>query len=170
MTSARTKSSAALHLARTGADGRAPAADAAQEAHCITVTPARLAESKQGHQVFEGISAESAGARGLCLHVVSFPAGGRARAHLHRDHESAVYMLEGEVVAWYGADLEHSFRLRQGEMAYIPAGVAHLPVNASPDRPAVCVVARTDPNEQESVELLPELDRLPHVGAWPIAA
>jgi uncharacterized RmlC-like cupin family protein len=35
----------------------------------------------------------------------------------------------------------------------------HLPANVS-DRPASAVIARTDPMEQESVELLPELDGL----------
>ena len=47
-------------------------------------------------------------------------------------------------------------------MVYIPAGVPHLPINASEHEPATCVVARTDPNEQESVVLLPELEALPH--------
>ena len=33
----------------------------------------------------------------------------------------------------------------------------HLPMNTT-DEPCVCVLARTDPNEQESVVLLPELE------------
>ncbi len=44
-------------------------------------------------------------------------------------------------------------------MMYIPAGVPHLPANIS-DAPCSAVIARTDPNEQESVVLLPELDGL----------
>ena len=44
-------------------------------------------------------------------------------------------------------------------MFYIPAGVPHLPTNLS-DKPASAVITRTDPNEQESVVLLPELDAL----------
>ena len=43
--------------------------------------------------------------------------------------------------------------------SYIPAGVPHLPANLS-DKPASAVITRTDPNEQESVVLLPELDAL----------
>jgi uncharacterized RmlC-like cupin family protein len=34
----------------------------------------------------------------------------------------------------------------------------HLPYNPSDQVPVVAVIARTDPNEQESVILLPELD------------
>jgi uncharacterized RmlC-like cupin family protein len=34
-----------------------------------------------------------------------------------------------------------------------------LPANLS-DKPSSAVIARTDPNEQESVVLLPELDQL----------
>ena len=63
------------------------------------------------------------------MHVITIPPGGRARAHLHEAHESAV---------------------------------PHLPINASADAPVTFVAARTDPNEQESVVLLPELDALAH--------
>jgi uncharacterized RmlC-like cupin family protein len=49
--------------------------------------------------------------------------------------------------------------VRAGDMFYIPAGVPHLPANLS-DQPVTAVIARTDPNEQESVVLLPELDSL----------
>ena len=41
---------------------------------------------------------------------------------------------------------------------YIPAGMPHLPYNLSATESCVAVIARTDPNEQESVILLPELD------------
>ena len=137
-------------------------AAAPSEDHCIAIKPDRLSESKQGHQVFEGVSAQSTGARALCMHVIAIPPGGRARAHLHEDHESAVYMVTGEVICWYGDHLQHRFTVRAGEMAYIPAGVPHLPINASEDEPLTCIVARTDPNEQESVVLLPELEALAH--------
>ena len=132
------------------------------EEHCIAIKPGGLSESKQGHHVFEGISAQSTGARALCMHVIAIPPGGRARAHLHEEHESAVYMVEGEVICWYGDRLQHRFTVRAGEMAYIPAGVPHLPINASEDEPVTCIVARTDPSEQESVVVLPELELLWH--------
>ena len=44
-----------------------------------------------------------------------------------------------------------------GDLFYIPAGVPHLPANLSSE-PASAIIARTDPNEQESVVLLPHLD------------
>ena len=137
------------------------------EEHCVAVKPGGLSESKQGHHVVEGISAQSTGSRALCMHVIEIPPGGRARAHLHEDHESAVYMVQGEVLCWYGDRLQHSFTVRAGEMAYIPAGVPHLPINASDDVPVTCIVARTDPNEQESVVVLPELEALAHVRPTP---
>jgi uncharacterized RmlC-like cupin family protein len=72
-------------------------------------------------------------------------------------------MVEGEVICWYGDRLQHRFTVRAGEMAYIPAGVPHLPINASADEAVTCIVARTDPNEQESVVVLPELEPLAHI-------
>ena len=47
-----------------------------------------------------------------------------------------------------------------GDFVYIPANVPHLPYNLSGSEPATAVVARTDPNEQESVVLLPELEAI----------
>ena len=54
-----------------------------------------------------------------------------------------------------------SWRLRSRlESFYIPADVPHLPYNPSQTESVTAVIARTDPNEQESVVLLPELDGL----------
>jgi len=50
-----------------------------------------------------------------------------------------------------------------GDFVYIPADVPHLPGNPSATEQAVAVVARTDPNEQESVVLLPHLDDVPEM-------
>jgi uncharacterized RmlC-like cupin family protein len=47
-----------------------------------------------------------------------------------------------------------------GDFVYIPAGMPHLPYNSSQTETCTAVVARTDPDEQESVVLLPELDEL----------
>jgi uncharacterized RmlC-like cupin family protein len=51
---------------------------------------------------------------------------------------------------------------RKGDFLDIPAGVPHLPVNTRSTDMAVALLARTDPNEQEGVVLLPELDDLSH--------
>jgi uncharacterized RmlC-like cupin family protein len=116
-------------------------------------------EGKQGFNYFAGISAESAGSHGICMHLLTIAPGQRAKAHLHEEHETAIYVLSGETQMWYGERLEHHLTVRAGDMLYIPAGVPHLPVNLT-DQPATVVIARTDPNEQESVVLRPELDAL----------
>ncbi len=124
----------------------------------------RTAETYQGKQQLAystGISAQSAGAQGLCLHTLVIPPGQRAKAHLHQNHESAIYMISGTSEMWWGEGLRHHDVLGAGDYVYIPAGVPHLPGNPHPTEPAVAVIARTDPNEQESVVLLPELDAVP---------
>lgn len=133
----------------------------------VVVRPSEEFEGKQGVEYFAGASAESAGTQAICAHLITIPPGGRARAHMHEAHESVVYILEGAVVTWFGEGLaEHAINLK-GDFVYIPAGVPHLPVNMSSTEPAVALIARTDPNEQESVVLLPELDDLPHLEATP---
>ncbi|MDP8927859.1 MAG: cupin domain-containing protein [Actinomycetota bacterium] len=125
--------------------------------------------SKQGLSQFHGVSAESVGAQSLCAHIVVIPPGGRAKAHRHAGHESAVYVIEGRAIVWYGETLAERADVGPGDFLYIPPGVPHVPLNASRTEPAVALVARTDPNEQESVVLLPELDDLSHLSADPLA-
>lgn len=118
---------------------------------------------KQGFDYAAGISAETAGARGICMHLLTIPPGGRARAHLHERHETAIYVLSGESEMYYGPRLEQHMVVGAGDMLYIPAGMPHLPMNRGAV-PCVAVIARTDPNEQESVVLRPDLEALVPVG------
>src|SRR4051812_17056852 len=120
----------------------------------------RSDETYRGKQALDysvGVSSESVGATGICMHLVKLPPGARAKAHLHENHETAIYVISGEVEMQHGHKLEHRDIVRAGEYVYIPAGVPHVPFNAS-QAEAVAVIARTDPHEQESVRLLPELD------------
>jgi uncharacterized RmlC-like cupin family protein len=126
---------------------------------CRLLRPGSTYDGKQGFSYFEGIAAETVGSTGICMHLLTIPPGRRAKAHMHENHETAIYVLSGEVDTWYGERLEHHVVTKAGDLFYIPAGVPHLPANNS-DQPASAVIARTDPKEQESVVLLPELEAL----------
>jgi uncharacterized RmlC-like cupin family protein len=126
---------------------------------CRKFTPGESYAGKQGFNYLAGISAESAGSQGICMHLLTIQPGDRARAHLHESHETAIYALAGESEMFYGDRLQHHMVVHEGEMLYIPAGVPHLPMNRS-DAPCTVVIARTDPNEQESVVLRPDLESL----------
>lgn len=114
--------------------------------------------SKQGLIYSTGIFAENTGAAGLSMHLLRIPPGGRARAHVHAGHETAIYLISGQALVLHGDGLHHRDEMVAGDFMYIPANVPHLPINPSASEDAVAVVARTDPNEQENVILLPELD------------
>jgi uncharacterized RmlC-like cupin family protein len=116
-------------------------------------------QGKQGLDYTPGVSAETVGSQALWLGTVPLPpGGGRTKAHLHENHESALYMISGENVEVYtGEQLEHRDFANAGDYLYFPAGVPHVAVNRG-ETPAVFVAARTDPNEQESVLMRPELD------------
>ena len=131
---------------------------------CVLVHAGEALPGRTGLTYAAGISATTAGAKGLCLQLASLPPGARSRAHRHDEHESAAYLIEGEMVMWFGDRLEQKIVARPGDFVYIPSGVAHLVMNASDRVPALAVLARTDPDEQEVVTDLPELDELPHLG------
>ncbi len=125
---------------------------------CTVIHTQETYEGKQGLTYFAGISAQSAGAQAICLHLLTLPPGGRAHAHLHEHHETAIYILSGQAEMWYGEGLQDYLSAGAGDFVYIPAGMPHLPGNRSQTEPCQALIARTDPNEQESVVLLPELD------------
>lgn len=121
-------------------------------AECKIVRHRESFEGKQGLTYFTGISAETASSRALCMHLLEMPPGAMAKPHYHEAHETAIFMLEGVVEFRHGPDLEHLDRVEAGDFVYIPAGIPHQPYNPT-DRIAKAVIARTDPNEQESVVL-----------------
>lgn len=131
-------------------------------AECRKVRATGTYSGKQGFDYFEGIAKETTGSQQICMHLLEIPPGGRAKAHKHETHETAIFVLEGKADMYWGERLEHRMETSAGDMIYIPADVPHLPFNPY-DAPAKAVIARTDPHEQESVVLLPELeDVVPH--------
>ena len=113
---------------------------------------------KQGLDYRPGVSAESAGSTGLWVGTVEMPPGARTVAHYHENHETGIYLVSGGTIDMYSGDqLEIHEVCRPGDYLYIGPGVPHVAVNRS-QTTAVAVIARTDPNEQESVVPRPDLD------------
>lgn len=113
---------------------------------------------EQGSDYLPGVSAETVGSKALWLGIVTIPPGGRTKAHVHARHESAFYMMSGEVVEmWSGEDLSQRETVRPGDYIFIPKNTLHVAVNRS-DQPAVFIGSRNEATAQESVVLHPELD------------
>lgn len=117
----------------------------------ITVRPQGTHISKQQLPNFEGISAATAGSQHLCMHLVIIPPGGRAVAHYHDGYETTIYIIQGKAETRYGKNLEYSTINEAGDFLFIPPNLLHQPINLSDTEQVIAVVARNDPNEQESV-------------------
>jgi len=120
----------------------------------ITVHPQTTYQTKQQLPNFEGISANTAGSQHLCMHIVVIPPGGKAVAHYHNGYETAIYIVKGRAETKYGKNLEQSSINEAGDFLFIPPNVPHQPVNLSDTEEVIAVVARNDPNEQESVVVI----------------
>ena len=131
---------------------------AAADTEIVVIRPGETMATKQGLPVFQGISGQNAGARHICMNKVIIPAGGAAKAHRHKGYETVIYLLQGRVKTLYGERLEKSMINEAGDFLDIPADLPHKPVNLSDTEEAIAIVARTDPNEQESVEEVDEPD------------
>ena len=101
---------------------------------------------------FVGISGQTVDAKGLSMHLVVIPPGGRAEPHVHVGYETGIYVLEGTVRTRWGTRLEHEVVSRPGEFLFVPPGVPHEAMNLSATEPARAVVARNDPAEQDKVQ------------------
>jgi uncharacterized RmlC-like cupin family protein len=160
MLSVNTDRERALHGPATAAD---------DPGEVIIIRAGGSYDGKQGMSLAAGVSSRSAGARALCLHLVTIPPGTRGIPHLHDGHESAIYTVSGEAEMWHGEGLRQHTVVRAGDFIYVPPGTPHLPVNRG-DVTTVAVVARTDPWEQESVVTLSLPPHLANLEAFPVAA
>jgi len=129
-------------------------------ATCHVLKAGEAFRGKQGFDYRPAISAETTGASAIHMQLLTIAPGGRAKAHKHENHETAIYCISGVSGCWWGEQLEHHSIVGAGDFFYIPANVPHLPYNSSATEPCVAVISRTDPNEQESVVLLPELEKV----------
>lgn len=136
------------------------AGDSAKEAEIVVIRPDTSISSKQGLPVFQGISGQNAGAKGISMNRVVIPPGGSAKAHVHKGYESVVYLIKGRVKTLYGEGWNKSVINEEGDFIYIPADLPHKPINLSETQAAEAIVARTDPNEQGSVQHVAEPENL----------
>src|ERR671938_1523762 len=119
----------------------------AQSARANFASVVRAGEAyhgKQGLDYTPGVSAQSVGSKAIWLGSVTLPPqGGGTQAHLHENHETALYLISAdEVELWTGEQLEHREVARAGDYTYIPEGVPHVAVNRSAT-PPVLMAART---------------------------
>jgi uncharacterized RmlC-like cupin family protein len=147
----------------------APAAADVTPGEVIVIRSADTYDGKQGMHLATGVSSRSAGAQALCLHLITIPPGTRGVPHVHDGHESAIYTVSGETEVWHGEGLRQRTVVKAGDFMYVPPGTPHLPVNRS-DVMTVAVVARTDPQEQESVVTMTLPPHLHELNSFPIAS
>lgn len=117
----------------------------------VAVRPDSEVLTSQRLPYFVGISSATAGSGGLSMHLVVIPPGGMSAPHLHRGHETAIYVLAGRVETRYGPGLRDSVISCAGDFLFIPPDVPHQAINLSADEPARAIVARNDPAEQDKV-------------------
>jgi uncharacterized RmlC-like cupin family protein len=126
---------------------------------CKSVKLSDSLKAQQGTSYFHGISSETTNSQQICMHMIHIPPGSRPKVHKHTSHETAIYVISGEAYTFFGDQLQFVEKTSAGDMLFIPANLPHLPINLG-NQTAIGIVARTDPNQSESVVLLPELEEI----------
>jgi uncharacterized RmlC-like cupin family protein len=128
-------------------------------ATCRVVRSGDAYVGKQGLTYLTGLGGETVGSKAICMKVVVLPDGARAKTHLHRGIETAVYVIEGRAEMFYGDRLQHREEVGADDYVYIPADTPHLVLNRSGSETRA-LVAHTAADDQEGIVLLPDLDSL----------
>ena len=123
------------------------------------ISPGKTYVGKQGITYGAGASAETVGAKGVCMNVMPMSPGAVAKVHYHKGIETIAYMLSGECVVYYGDRLSKSFVVKEGEQCYLAADVPHAPRNES-ENPCTWIVVHSSGSDQAGIVMLPELDEL----------
>jgi uncharacterized RmlC-like cupin family protein len=121
------------------------------------IQPGKTYVGKQGFSYGAGVSAETVGAKRICMNVLPMPPGARAKVHFHRGIETIAYLLEGECAVYYGDELESRVVAQIGDQVYLPEDVPHSPYNQS-TKPCKWLVVHSSGSDQDGIVLLPELD------------
>ncbi|MEP7032168.1 MAG: cupin domain-containing protein [Pseudolabrys sp.] len=132
---------------------------AANDGIVTVVKPGQTYVGKQGITYGAGASAETVGAKDICMNVMPMPPGARAKAHYHKGIETVAYLLEGECFVYYGDTLSERVLVRAGDQAFVPVDLAHAPCNES-GAPCKWLVVHSSGSDQEGIVLLPELDAM----------
>jgi uncharacterized RmlC-like cupin family protein len=126
---------------------------------CKVIRSGGAYQGRQGLTYLGGLTGTTAGSGAICMTVATLPPGARAKTHLHRGIETAVYVIEGEVEMHFGERLGERLSARGGEYVYVPADMPHLVLNRS-GADCIALVAHTAADDQAGIVLLPELDAL----------
>ena len=130
-----------------------------ETAACKIVRSDDTYEGLQGLSYRLGLTSATVGSRAICMTFLTLSDGARAKTHLHRGIETAIYVVSGETEMYYGPRLEQCLAVKAGEYLYIPADMPHQVMNRS-GAECTAVVAHTGPDDQAGIVLLPELDSI----------
>lgn len=133
--------------------------DAMSTDRVAVVKPGQTYQGAQGVIYGAGASAETVGAKAVCMNVMPMPPGARAKVHYHDKIETIAYLLEGACTVFYGDALERRAEVAAGEQMFIPADVPHAPCNLS-GAPCTWLVVHSSGSDQTGIVLLPELDKV----------
>ena len=85
----------------------------------------------------------AAGAARIWAGAVTIHPDAKTGPHHHGELESIIYVVKGRARMRWGERLEFTVEAGPGDFIFVPPYVPHQEINASPDAPLECVVARS---------------------------
>lgn len=89
------------------------------------------------------ITHQRTGANKIWAGTVRIEPNAKTGPHHHGEQESVIYVVSGKVRMRWGESLEFYAEGGPGDFIFVPSLVPHQEINASPDAPLDCVLARS---------------------------
>jgi len=105
-----------------------------------------------------GVNQATVGSEQIAVNLVVLPPKAIAKGHVHRSHETVIFVLDGWSLTFMGPEHEYAVA-GPGELLFIPKNVEHLAMNLSITKPVVGLICRSDSKLYTDLELLPEIDQ-----------
>jgi mannose-6-phosphate isomerase-like protein (cupin superfamily) len=115
----------------------------------VAATDGVVIAGPTGQQMSVKISGAASGGAYSLIEYSHSPGAPGPPPHVHREHEEAFYVLDGELTLAVGPDI---VTVRAGQTAVVPRGQVHQPSNRS-DRPVRFVFVSSPPMDEFFAEL-----------------
>ena len=113
---------------------------------CVVHGAAGATGQTPGMERKAAIDANAVGAQRVFMGRASAPPLSNSGAHHHGDSETAAYVVRGVVRVYFGEAFREFVEAREGDFLFVPANLAHVEVNPSPDEPMEVILARGPEN------------------------
>lgn len=121
----------------------------------VTVVPVSPTVIPLGLQRYGGPTANNAGTKQMSANRIVLPPGARGPRNMHKNAETVIMIIQGNLTTLIGADGEKTLTHKAGDFLHVPGDIWHQWVNRSKTEEVVLIEMRADANDNSNLQIIP---------------